>query len=264
MTSPKEPPKESLRDRVSTRLSTDKRGRAIDADARHTRNVSWMFYGIIVVVVVIIVGGLIYGFYEANIKPLANVDGTEVARGEWQDRQKLEQFRADRAESVISRGIAEGSIDADLANRRFTNAQNGLPATNAEIMAELVDLIYAKQLAAEAGVVLSEADLEEALAADGTFPEARLVELLVVLTPEQEAGAAATDAGIADARERATAIVAELEAGGESRGGRRDLRAGQLRVRGHHQGRCQRRGLGRRGLHPRRRRHQLRHRGRHR
>ena len=215
MTSPNEPPKESLRNRISTRLSTDDKGRLIDADAQHTRNVSWMFYALIAGAVLIIVGGLAFGFWETNLKPLANVDGTEVGRGEWQDRQKLEAFRADRADSQISAALADGSIDSDLANRRFNSVSAERATSDAEIMAELVDLIFQGQLAAEAGVVLSGAELDEALTADGTFPEARLIDALIVITTEQEAGAAATEAGIADARERAQAAIAELEAGAD-------------------------------------------------
>ena len=40
MTSPHDPQKESLRDRLSNRFSRDERGRYLDAEAQHTRNVS--------------------------------------------------------------------------------------------------------------------------------------------------------------------------------------------------------------------------------
>ncbi len=213
MTVPNEPKKPSIRDRITTRVNTDKRGRLIDDDARHTRNVTWLFYGLIVGVVVVIVGGLAFGFWEANFKPMAKVDGTEVTRGDWEDRQKLEEFRAERADQQISAALAEGAIDADLANRRFATAADARPTTAAEVMADLVDLLFKEKLAADMGLELGESELGEALAADGSFPESRSIEALVVLTPEQEAGQPATESGIADARERARALLAELEAG---------------------------------------------------
>jgi hypothetical protein len=213
MTSPNEPPKESFRDRITSRLHTDSSGRLIDADARHTRNVSWMFYGLIVVILVVAIAGLAFGFWESNLKPLANVFGSEVSRGEWQDRQDLQAFRAERAESQVSAALAAGTIDSDLANRRFTAISNGLPSSAGDVMTELVDLLYMQQLAAGEGVELSEEELVAALAADGTFPESRLIEALIVITTEQEAGAVATDAGIADAEARAEAALAELQAG---------------------------------------------------
>ena len=211
----KQPQRESLRDRLSTRLSTDKRGRYMDSEAQHTRNVSWLFYGLIVIVVVIIVGGLAYGFWETNLKPVASVDGTDVSRSQMEDRYKLEQFRADRLAAQTSTALAEGTIESDLANLRFTIANNELPTSEAEALTDLVDLLFKEELAGEEGVSLSADELQAAVEADGTFPEARSVDALIVITAEQEQGQAATDAGIADARERAAAAVEALQAGGD-------------------------------------------------
>ncbi len=213
MTSPNQPPKESLRDRLSTRLSSDKRGRYMDAEAQHTRTVSWLFYGLIVIVVVIIIGGLAYGFWESNLKPVASVGGKDVGRGEMEDRAALEQFRYDRANANTTAALAEGTIDSDLANREFGVTENERPTSDLEVLNELVDLLFKQQLAAEEGVSLDADELQAAVEADGTFDEARRVEALVVMTTEQEQGGAATDVGILDARERANAAVAALEAG---------------------------------------------------
>jgi parvulin-like peptidyl-prolyl isomerase len=215
MTSPTQPPKESLKGRISRRLSTDDKGRLIDADAQHTRNVSWLFYGLIAATVVVIVVALGFGFWESNLKPMANVDGTDVSRAEWNDRQKLEQFRAERAESQVSTALAAGVIDADLADRRFITISNEAPTSDAEVMTDLVDLLYKQQLAAGEGIELSSAELDEALTADGTFPETRQIEALIVLTEEQQAGETVTEAGIADARARAEAALADLRAGAD-------------------------------------------------
>jgi peptidyl-prolyl cis-trans isomerase C len=215
MTSPTQPHKESLRDRISTRLSTDSRGRHIDEEARHTRNVTWAFYGLIVVVVVVIVGALIYGFWEANFKPAASVQGTDVSRGELDGRASLLEFRADRASAQTTSALSAGDIDAALANQRFAEAEAQRPTTLSVVAGDLADLIFKEQLAADEGVTLDAGELESAIAADGSFPEARFVDAVIVLTEEQEQGAAATDAGIAEARERAEQVVAGLEAGGD-------------------------------------------------
>ena len=215
MTSSNEPPKESLRDRISARLSTDGSGRAIDSEAQFNRNVSWLFYAVIVIVVVIIVGGLAYGYWESNLRPLASVSGDDVGRGELDERIALEEFRYDRANAQTTTALAEGAIASDLANRRFSVAEANRPASDAEALTELVDLLFKARLAEEEGVSLTEGELQSAVEADGTFAETREVDALIVLTEEQEQGLAATDAGIADARERALAAVAALEAGGD-------------------------------------------------
>jgi hypothetical protein len=91
MTSPTDPPKQSIRDRISTRLSTDSSGHYIDSEEQHTRNVTWLFIGLIVAVGIVAVIGVGYSYWESNLKPMANVAGTEVSRGDWEDRQALEE-----------------------------------------------------------------------------------------------------------------------------------------------------------------------------
>jgi parvulin-like peptidyl-prolyl isomerase len=206
-----EPPKESLRDRISYRLSTGRDGKFMDADEQHTRNVSWIFYGIIVAIVVVIVGGLLYGFWESNLKPAATVNGRDISRAELADRQQLKDFRAARFQAEAQAALAAGEIDATLANTRFgvaeSLASSGNDGTDAS---ELAGLVLREQLAAEEGVALTEEELEAAVAADGAAPESRLADILIVLTPEQGQGLGSSEEGIADARERALAAMAEL------------------------------------------------------
>ena len=215
MTSTNEPPKESLRDRVSHRLSTGKDGKLIDADAQHTRNVSWIFYGLIVVVVVVIVGGLAYGFYESNLKPAATVDGTDISRSDLSDRQKLEDFRAARFEAEARVALTAGLIDATLADTRFGVAASlasdkSVSGVDGNDASELAGLVFREQLAADEGVELTEEELEAAIAADGTAPASRWADVLIVLTPEQAEGFGSSEEGIADAQERAAAAAAEM------------------------------------------------------
>jgi PPIC-type PPIASE domain len=215
MTTPKEPPKESLRARTTRRLSTDKRGRLIDAEARHDRNVSWVFYGLIVVIVVVIVGGLLYGFWESNLKPIANVDGTDVSRSQLEDRKKLKDFRAARLDAQTRAALAAGDIETGLASTLLSRAQAMAATDDGAVAEELVKLIFEEQLAADEGVELTPDELDAAVAADGTISESRQVDAVFVLTTEQEAGQAATDQGIADAHERALLVAQGLADGGD-------------------------------------------------
>ena len=102
--------------------------RHIDPEAQHTRNINWIFDGLIVVIVVVIVGGLLYGFWESNLKPVASVDGTDIKRSQLDDRKKLEDFRASRLQAQTTTALAAGEIDADLASTRLALADSCAPA----------------------------------------------------------------------------------------------------------------------------------------
>ena len=142
MTSPTTPPTKPASDRISRSTSSAASRRASDPEARFTRNVTIAFVAIIVAVAVIVLIALAYGFWEANLKPLASVNGTEIGRGEWEDRQRLEAFRADRTETATRAALLAGEIDEELANRRLTAATNARNAGAAGAMETLVDLHY--------------------------------------------------------------------------------------------------------------------------
>ncbi len=213
MTSPTDPPKRSIRDRISHRLSTDRSGHYIDAEARHTRNVTGLFIVLIVLVAAVALIGLAYGFYESNLKPLANVNGAEVGRGQWDDRKRLEEFRWDRAETQVRAALAAGDIDGDLANRRLNAVTAERDGGDVAMMDQLVDLIYQGQLAQDKGISVSDDEVAAAAAADGTAPEARRVQALVITSAGQQIGLPDTPEGRREARARAEEALAKLEGG---------------------------------------------------
>ncbi len=92
------------------------------------------FVVLIAVTALILIVALAYGFWEANLKPLASVGGVEVSRAEWDDRQRLETFRADRADVATRAALLAGEIDEDLANRRLTDTSNARSAGPAAAM----------------------------------------------------------------------------------------------------------------------------------
>ena len=203
MTSPTQPPKESLVSRITTRFSSGS-GHIDDPEERFTRNVTYAFIGLIVVVAVVVVAGIIYGIWDSNFRPLANVGSAEISRSQWEDRVQLENFRARRAESQVRSALAAGTIDVALANGRLASlSQQGLDPEGS--LDRLVDLIHQKQLAEEQGVVPEQADLDAAVAASGSAPEFRRVEAIVIL-PE------GAETGIAPTRETAQAALADADA----------------------------------------------------
>ena len=140
MTSPTDPPKKPLTERISQRISFGKADPLQDPEERFTRNVTIAFVAIIVLAAAVVVVGLAYGFYDQNLKPVANVDGTSVGRGEYNDRVELETLRLARAETGVRTGLADGSINEDLASRRLTSISSALAAVPSTALDNLVDL----------------------------------------------------------------------------------------------------------------------------
>jgi parvulin-like peptidyl-prolyl isomerase len=211
MTSPTDKPRQSRTSRLS-RTSSSSTRRASDPEARFTRNVTIAFVAIIGTAIVAVILALAYGFWESNLKPLANVQGTEIGRGEWDDRQRLEQFRADRAVTATRAALLAGDIDEALANRRLTDADNAVAAGAPGAMENLVDLIYQEQLAQDLGITLADDELAAALAADGTFPEMRRIAALVIQPTGTTTGTSTADDRAA-ARQQAEAALAALREG---------------------------------------------------
>jgi parvulin-like peptidyl-prolyl isomerase len=211
MTSSTTPPKQSVSGRTSRKTSGGDR-RHSDPEARLNRNLTIAFVVVLVTVGVGVVLGLGFGFWEENLKPLANVNGTQIGRGEWRDRQALETFRADRTETTTRAALLAGEIDADLADARLTAAANARNAGPSGAMQSLVDLHYQGQLAKEQGITLSEDELAAAIAADGTLPEERRIAALVI-SPVGAETDAATPEDVAAARASAEEALAALRSG---------------------------------------------------
>ncbi len=211
MTSSTTPSKQSVSGRTSRKLPGSDR-RHNDPEARFNRNVTIAFVVVLVAVGIGVVLGLGLGFWEENLKPLANVNGTQIGRGEWRDRQALEAFRADRVETTTRAALLAGEIDSDLADARLTAAANARNAGPTGAMESLVDLHYQGQLAEEQGITLSEEELAAAIAADGSVPEERRIAALVISPLGAESGAATAE-DIAAARASAEEALAALRAG---------------------------------------------------
>lgn len=213
MTSPTRPSRESITERITRLITPGRDGRYVDSEARHARNVTLAFILLIGAVVVVVLLGLLYGFWENNLKPLANVNGVEVGRSTWQDRQRLEEFRAGRAEATVRAGLADGSMDVDAGNSRLDDIAAGLADGPGGAMTTLVELLHQEQLAQERGISLEPGELDAALAADGTLPETRRVSVLVITSDEAQIGLPETPDSRAQARAKAEEALAAIKSG---------------------------------------------------
>lgn len=213
MTSSTQQPKPPLSERISKRLSGRGPSRVADPEERFTRNVTIGFIVLIIGAAAVVIIGLGYGYWDANLKPLANVGGVEISRPQYEDRVALDKFRLDRAERAVRSGLADGSINSDLGNKRLSAIATDASNVGSTAMDEVIDLTFQQQLAESRGITLSTDELDAAVAADGTSKEARRVSAIVIRSAEEAAGMPPTAEGRAKAQASAEAAVAALKAG---------------------------------------------------
>jgi parvulin-like peptidyl-prolyl isomerase len=188
-------------------------GRYSDPEERFQRLVTLGFIGLLIAVAVIVVVALVYGFWDANFRPVASVGGVGISRGEYDDRVKLEDFRLTRAEGDVRTALADGAIDEAVANARLSAISTTRESLGPSSLDRLIDLTLQKQLAEERGLSLAPDELEAALAAEGATPETRRVKAIIIRPEGQAQGLAPTSEGRQRAYEEAHAAMAALRAG---------------------------------------------------
>ena len=195
-----------------TRGSATAHRRPLDPEERFQRRVTLAFIALTVAIVAVVVIGIGYGYWDAHLKPVASVDGTGISRDEWADRARLEAFRLERQDRRITQAVAAGTLTADQGSTlhtAITTAQNDISNTAIE---DLIDLVLKGKLASTAGVSVTDADVDAALAAEATSPESRQIGLITI-KPEQGADGQPTGAARQAALTAANAAVAALASG---------------------------------------------------
>jgi parvulin-like peptidyl-prolyl isomerase len=177
-----------------------------DPEERFARRVTLLFIGLIVAVVVIVALAFVYDYYVGHLKPVASVGGTSITRDQWTDRATVEYQRLVEQEQSIREQISAGTLSPDAADvllQEIASAKNNVVSTSIE---NLIDLTFKGQLAEQAGLSVSDADVDEAIKQEGTTPEARDISIIAV-TPEVT-GAAPTPAD----NQRAFALIQDAKA----------------------------------------------------
>ena len=195
-----------------TRGSATAHRRPLDPEERFQRRVTLAFIALTVAIVAVVIIGIGYGYWDQHLKPVASVEGTGISKDDWADRARLETFRLERQDRRITQAIAAGTLTAAQGaalRSAITTAQSDVSTSSIE---SLIDLVLKGQLASKAGVTVTDADVDAAVAVDATSPEARQIGLITI-TPEQGSDGETTGAARQAALTAANEAVAALAAG---------------------------------------------------
>ena len=173
------------------------------------------FLGLAALTLLILGGAVAVGYYNEHFKAVARVEGREISRDQWLERQKVGRFRLDKAESRIRERLSAGTLEASDAQQQLSQLETQRQSIPNQAMDDLIDQVLQTQIASKLGIGVGPTEIDAALKKEASVPEERKV-LAIFVEPQAGAGdqgGAADAKQKAAARQRAEKALAELKAG---------------------------------------------------
>ncbi|HLE79245.1 MAG TPA: peptidylprolyl isomerase, partial [Candidatus Limnocylindrales bacterium] len=184
-----------------------------NSEARRTFLTNLGFVLVIVLSVVLLVGYAAYSYYDDHFGAVATVDGTTVTRDQLVARVAIEDFRIKYTESRIRTLLAAGRLTEASASEQLQFLDQRRQSLGSIALERLIDIELQAKLAAEAGVTVSEADIDARLLSEATIDEQRHAWVIEVTPDNDPLTGTPGDAETAAARATAEAALAELKGG---------------------------------------------------
>lgn len=175
--------------------------------------VTALFAAVIGLVVLILLAAVGIWYYNENLRPLARVGAVEMRPDIVRDRAALLQERITREEGRVREAQMRGEIDANAMRQRIQELSNEAAQVGTVAVEGLIDLVYQSQLAAEQGITVTGADIDQRMAEEMSTVERRHVLAIFI---EPEAADEAEGPTLAERRaalDRAREALAALESG---------------------------------------------------
>ena len=194
-------------------VSPQRRRTQREGDARQQLYVTIGFIALIILALVILAGAVAVTYYNDHWRSIARVEGADISIDQWNDRKKVEEYRLAEVDDRIRTAVSSGQLDSTTASQQLQLIQDAAGKIPERALDALIDARLQARLAQEAGIAVTDADVDAALAEEATTAEQRKASVVAV-RPEQDDGASSpTDAQKAAARQKADAALADLKAG---------------------------------------------------
>ncbi len=171
-------------------------------------------FGLVVLAAVLMLAiAVALNYYNEHLVTVGSVSGQAITRDDLRDRYIIESWRLDETERRISTETVAGRLtqaQADQQNQLIDQQRQSLEAIALE---RIIDNRIQAGLAAEEGIVVSDADIDARLTEEATSVETRHVWQIEV-KPEIDAGAAEpTAAQVAAAKAKIDKALSDLRGG---------------------------------------------------
>ena len=193
--------------------TTRARRNPFESEERRDTLVVVGFVTLIVLLIFGIVAAVALNYYDQNIRPLANVGGTEISPSMVRDRGTLDQARLTRDEGRYRVLQQTNEIDAAQLSTALDGLNTKTQALTSDAVAEeLIDLIYQNQLATSEGVPPTAGEIDAAVNKEFSTPEQRHV-FEIAVKPVAASDTGPTVVERQAAIDKANQALAELQAG---------------------------------------------------
>lgn len=171
------------------------------------------FIGAIVVAVVVLVAALAFTWYDGHLAPAAKVNGESISKDEFVTRYGIENFRLDYAETRIRTLVNLGYVTDDQESQQLQYLDSSRSQLVSIALERMIDARVQAKLAADAGITVTDADIDEQIRKEATI-EAQRHAWVIEVEPERDPGVREpTAAQVAAAKAKAQQALTDLKAG---------------------------------------------------
>jgi parvulin-like peptidyl-prolyl isomerase len=184
-----------------------------DSGTRRTTLINAGFAGAIVVSIIILLGYAAWTWYDGHFGAAATVDGVTITRDAVRTRLKIEKFRLDYTEGQVRAYLQAGHISQAVAAQELQFLDQRRQSLTPITLEKLIDVTLQDKLAADAGITVTDAEVDQQLVKEATVDEQRHVWMIEV-EPTPNAGTGQVgEVEKAAAKAKADRALADLKAG---------------------------------------------------
>jgi parvulin-like peptidyl-prolyl isomerase len=169
----------------------------------------------VVIALLILVAVGVTTWYSAHLAPAATVAGTTITKDQFNDRANVEAFRLRQQASRVQSDVAAGRLTQTQAQSKINtiNSQLDTATFTSAVLEKLIDGQIQATLAADQGITVTDAQIDQRILDEKTRKEQRHVWLIAVEPTIDSGKTEPTDAQKAEAKQKATDALAQIKAG---------------------------------------------------
>src|SRR2546426_14891 len=176
-------------------------------------NVGFGLAVVVAVLILVIVGATTW--YGQHLAAAATVDGQTITKDQFNERAAVEAFRLQQQGSRVQAEVAAGRMTQTQAQARVQAIQSQLDAATfvSTVIEKLIDTQIQAKLAAQEGVTVTDAQVDQRIVDDKTRKEERHIWLIAVEPAVDSGKTDPTAVQKADAKKAADDALASIKGG---------------------------------------------------